>query len=231
MQKKYKISFFCPAYNDEENLPILIPKINTLLNKTCSNYEIVIIDDCSPDNTGKVADELSSKFPNVKVIHHKQNKGYGGALLSGFKYANKYPLIFFTDGDNQYDVNVLLKMLPFTEKYDVITGFRGFRNLSLIRKIQSIVYNRLVLFLFKLNVKDINCALRLFKRDAIKNIKLNSKSAFLPAQILIELAKHNNTIKEIEVKHYPRIHGKASGGKPSVVLSTFYDLIINYFKK
>lgn len=231
MNKKLSISFFCPAYNDEENLSILIPKVVSLLQKICSQYEVIIIEDASPDNSGKVADELARTLPHVKVIHHEINQGYGGALNSGFAHAKKFPYIFYTDGDNQYDVTVLKKMLPFMEKYDAVIGRRTAREITTTRKIQSIVYNDLIRLLFHLPVHDVNCAIRLIKRENIKKISLSSKSAFLPVEMLIKLNAQGARIKEIDVKHYPRMHGKASGGKLSVILPTFWDMITYSMRK
>ena len=225
------LSFFCPAYNDAENLPILIAKVDRLLKELCSSYEIVVIDDASPDDTGKVADTLAKKYPQVTVVHHKKNKGYGGALLSGFRHAKKYPYVFYTDGDSQYDVAMIKKMLPFIDKYAAVVGYRSIRELSWQRKVQSIVYNRFIRLLFAVKSKDINCAIRLIKRSMMNKLNLSSTSAFLPAEMLIQLHKQGAKVKEIEVVHYPRMHGKASGGKLSVILPTFWDMCKYYLKK
>lgn len=232
MHSKPTISFFCPAYNDEENLPVLIPKTVSLLRKICSAFEVVIIDDASPDNTGKVADKLAKKYhPYVKVIHHAKNKGYGGALLSGFKHANKYPLVFYTDGDNQYDVSVLTDMLPHIKTYHAVIGRRIMREVSLQRKLQSIGYNGLIRFLFQLQQHDVNCAIRLYRRTALKNIHLTSTSAFLPAESIIKLNQKGYKIKEVPVQHYPRTHGEASGGKLSVIVPTFIEMLKYFLHK
>lgn len=230
MSKKPKVSFFCPAYNDEKNLPILIPKIFTVLSELCSAFEIVIIEDGSPDNTDKVADQLAKQFKNIKVVHHKKNKGYGGALMSGFQHAKKYPYIFYTDGDNQYDVNVLKKMLPYLKTYDAVVGKRTNRVLKFRRKVQTSFYNWLIRFLFKLDNHDVNCAIRLFKRSEIKKINMAqiSASAFFPAQLLLELHRHGAKIKDIDVRHYPRMFGKESGGRIDVVMSTILDMLSYY---
>jgi glycosyltransferase involved in cell wall biosynthesis len=230
MSTKPKVSFFCPAYNDEKNLPILIPKIFKVLSELCSAFEIVIIEDDSPDKTGKVANQLAKQYSNVKVVHHKVNRGYGGALKSGFLHANKYPYVFYTDGDNQYDVKMLKKMLPYLKTFDAVVGKRTNRALKFRRKIQTSFYNWLIRFLFKLDNRDANCAIRLFKRSEIKKINISqiSASAFFPAQLILELHRHGARIKDIDVRHYPRMFGKESGGRIDVVLSTIKDLI-NYY--
>ena len=178
-----------------------------------------------------VADTLAKQYPNVKVVHHKTNQGYGGALKSGFLNAKKYRYIFYTDGDNQYDVNVLKKMLPYLKNYDAIVGKRTNRALKFRRRIQTSFYNWLIRFLFHLDNQDINCAIRLFKRSAINRIDIAniSASAFFPAQLLLALYKNGAKIKEANVKHYPRRFGKESGGKINVIIPTILDMFNYYF--
>ncbi|HSX09752.1 MAG TPA: glycosyltransferase family 2 protein [Candidatus Saccharimonadales bacterium] len=228
---KPSISFFCPAYNDEGSLPVLIPKTVRLLEKVCASYEIVIIDDASPDNTGKVADLLAKKYPYVSVIHHKKNRGYGGALKSGFRHAKKYPYVFYTDGDSQYDVNVLKQMLVYIDEYDAIVGCRRMRELTWQRKFQSTCYNKLIRFLFGINSRDVNCAIRLINRKSVNKLNLSSKSAFLPAEMLIKLHEQGARVKELLVIHYPRTTGQASGGKLSVIIPTFIEMLTYYFHR
>jgi len=223
---KPTISFFCPAYNDEENLPILIPKSVKVLKEVSSKFEILIVEDGSPDNTSGVADKLSRKYPFLKVIHHNRNLGYGAALRKGFLRANKYDYVFFTDGDNQFDVTELKKMVLHLKKYDVVIGFRKNRALSKKRLIQTFFYNWMVRTIFKLKVKDINCSMKLIKRSALDGIKLNSTSPFIEAELLVKLKSRGIKIKEVGVCHYPRLFGKASGGKLSVIIDTLRDMLV-----
>lgn len=223
---KPTISFFCPAYNDEENLPILIPKSVKVLKEVSSKFEILIVEDGSPDNTSAVADKLSRKYPFLKVIHHNRNLGYGAALRKGFLRANKYDYVFFTDGDNQFDVSELKKMVLHLKKYDVVIGFRKNRALSKKRLIQTFFYNWMVRTIFKLKVKDINCSMKIIKRSALDGIKLNSTSPFIEAELLVKLKSRGIKIKEVGVSHYPRLFGEASGGKLSVIIDTLRDMFI-----
>lgn len=228
--KKPTISFFCPAYYDESNLPLLIPKAIKTLKKHTSKFEVVIIEDGSPDKTAEVADKLALKFqPYVRVIHHKKNLGYGGALKSGFKNANKYDYVFYTDGDMQYDVAELSKLIPHLKKYDIVIGFRSKRALKFIRLIQTKIYNLIVRMLFGLKVKDINCSMKIIKRKILNRINLTSKQGFIDAELLIKLEGH--PIKEVEVSHFSRLFGKASGGSLRVVLGTFFEMAKLYFRK
>lgn len=227
---KPSISFFCPAYFDEKNLPILIPKAYKVLKKNTSQFEILIVEDGSPDKTAKVADELAKKYsPHIKVIHHKKNLGYGAALKTGYIFANKYDFVFYTDGDNQYDVEELTRFLPYLRAYDAVMGFRTKRALKLSRQIQTRVFNWLIRLIFNIKVKDINCAMKIIRREALDNIKLTSNGGFIDAELFVKLYRQKYSIKEIEVTHYPRKFGKASGGNPKLILETISDMVKFYF--
>ena len=227
--KKPSISFFCPAYFDEKNLPILIPKTFKVLRENTSNFEILIIEDGSPDKTAQAADELAKKYkPNIKTIHHKKNLGYGATLRDGFNNANKYDYTFYTDGDNQYDINEIEKMIPFLGDYDVVIGFRTKRALTFSRQLQTIFFNWLIRFLFSTKIKDINCSMKLISRSALNSIKLESDSSFIDAELLIKLRDKGYKIKEVPVGHFPRKFGKASGGSKSVIFKTIAEMFRFY---
>lgn len=229
--KKPSISFFCPAYYDEKNLPILIPKVVGVLRETASRFEVLIVEDGSPDNTGNVADALAIKFrPFISVIHHEKNLGYGAALRSGFLKANKFNYVFYTDGDMQYNVEEIRKMLPYIKDYEVVIGYRSKRALTLSRQIQTKVFNFIVRLLFGLKAKDINCSMKLVSREALNKVNLTSNGAFIDAELLIKLKNKKYKIKEIEVSHFPRRFGKASGGSIKVILKTLSELIKFYFQ-
>lgn len=227
--KKPSISFFCPAYFDEDNLPLLIPKTVEILKKHTSKFEIIIIEDKSPDNTAAIADQLAKKYkPFVRVIHNVQNMGYGGALSIGYKNANKYDYVFYTDGDNQYDTQEVTRMLPFLNNYEVIIGYRTKRALKLSRQIQTRVFNWLVRMIFGIKVRDINCAMKIISRKALNSISLTSQGGFIDAELLIKLKRKGYLIKEVEVTHYPRRFGKASGGNKKLILKTIQEMIHFY---
>src|SRR3989344_664429 len=114
-----EISFFCPAYNDEENLPKLIPVVHDFLSRVSKKFEIIIVEDGSPDKTGEAADSLARQYPNVSVIHHTKNLGYGAALKDGFRNV-RYAYVMYTDGDNQYDVREFEPYLNLLSQADVL---------------------------------------------------------------------------------------------------------------
>lgn len=227
---KPSISFFCPAYFDEKNLPILIPKVYRVLKANSSRFEIIIVEDGSPDKTARVADNLAKKYaPYVKVIHHKKNLGYGAALKTGYTFANKYEFVLYTDGDNQYNIEELIKFLPYLQNNDAVIGFRRKRALKLSRQIQTRFFNWLIRIFFRIKAKDINCAMKIVRRKALDTIKLTSNSGFIDAELLIKLYENNYSIKEVEVTHFPRKFGKASGGNPKLIFRTISDMAKFYF--
>lgn len=229
--KKPTISFFCPAYYDEKNLPILIPKVLGVLKNQASKFEILIVEDGSPDKTGIVADQLAAKFrPYVKVIHHAKNMGYGAALKTGFNKANLYDYTFYTDGDIQFDVGELEKMTPYLRNYDAVIGFRNTRALTTRRLIQTKIFNLITKLLFNLRVKDINCSMKIISRKALNSIRLESNGAFIDAELLIKLSDKKYKIKEVAVSHFPRKFGKASGGNIKVVSKTIMEMLKFYFQ-
>jgi glycosyltransferase involved in cell wall biosynthesis len=224
--KVSSISFFCPAYNDAGNLPDLIPVVVDFLKKHSEKYEIVIIDDGAKDGTGKVADELSQKFSNVRVIHHEKNKGYSATLKEGFE-DGKYDYVMYTDGDNQYDVREFEPYLYLLKDNDVIAGYATKKAISGFRKFQSWVHNTLINILFLTRYRDINCAMKIFKRPVLEKIKINSNpyGAFIDAELILKAKKSGFKIKQFPVHHYARKNGVASGAKPELVLNTLKDVI------
>ena len=224
--KLSSVSFFCPAYNDEQNLPELIPVVVSFLQKYSKKFEIVIIDDGAKDRTGEVADELSKKFSDIRVIHHQENRGYTATLKEGFDNS-RYDYVMYTDGDNQYDVFDLEPYLYLIMTNDVLAGHATIKAVSSFRKIQSWVYNFLISILFFTSFKDINCALKIFKKPVLDKIKINSNpsGAFIDAELILKTNKIGFKIAQFPVIHYKRKTGIASGSKPKLILNTIKDMI------
>lgn len=224
--KLSSVSFFCPAYNDAGNLPELIPTVEEFLQKNAEKFEITIIDDGAKDGTGRVADEMASKYPNVKVVHHEKNKGYNATLKEGFE-TGKYDYVMYTDGDNQYDVREFEPYLHLLQTNDVLAGYATKKAVSNFRKFQSWVYNTLINVLFLAHFRDINCAMKIFKKPVLGKIKINCNpyGAFIDAELIIKAKKLGYQIAQFSVTHYERKSGIASGSKPKVVLNTIKDMI------
>ena len=222
--KLSEVSFFCPAYNDQDNLPVLIPKVYQFLSETSDKFEIIIVEDGSPDKTGQAADELARKYPNIRVIHHPRNMGYGAALKDGF-INSKYDYVMYTDGDFQYDVTEFRPYLHLLESHDVLSGYAPKKVITLRRKIQSQVYNWLIAVLFFVWIKDIDCAMKIYKRKVLDSMEIKSTSAFIDAEMLIKATKNGFKIVQFPVTQYTRKSGPEGGSKWLVIWTTVKDMI------
>jgi glycosyltransferase involved in cell wall biosynthesis len=219
------LSFFFPAHNEAANIEALVDEALAELPKLADEFEIIAVDDGSKDGTGAIADRLAAAHPQVRVVHHVVNRGYGGALRSGFA-ASRYPLVAFTDGDRQFkiaDVGRLLKRMQQPDEPDVVVGYREKRADPFIRLAYARFYRFALRVWFGLRVKDPDCACKLFRREALEGIRLESQGGFLSGELLIKLRQRGRTIAEVGVPHYPRVAGQQSGANPKVVLRAVRD--------
>lgn len=201
-----------------------MPYVSEFLKEITDVYEIIIVHDGSPDRTGEVADALAREYPNVRVIHHAKNMGYGAALRDGF-LAAKYDYVMYTDGDNQYDVREFLPYLNLLDTADVLSGYVTKKEVSLRRKIQSEVYNWLIRILFFVWCRDIDCAMKIYKRKVLETISIRSSSCFIDAEMIIKAKKAGFTVVQFPVTHFPRTEGLASGSKMSVIVATIREMV------
>ncbi len=230
MAKLKTLSYFCPAYNEEENIEKHVNSILPVLEKVADTYELLIVNNGSTDRTPEIADGLAAQYPGIRVIHHESNRDYGGALKTGFENC-KYEFIAYTDSDLQYDFGEIELMIPFFSDNTVIAGIRKNRQDNLYRKFQSKIFNGLTKMLFDLRVKDINCSFKVIPRKLIEGMKIISRSAFIDAELLIKSLQQGATIKEIEITHYPRVAGAATGHRPMVILTTFKEMFLTLIPK
>ncbi len=225
----FSVTAFFPAYYDEGNIGKVIRKaVEVLEELRLKDYEVIVIEDGSPDKTGEVADSLAAEFEKVRVIHHEKSMGYGATLRDGFVNA-KMDYVFYSDGDNQFDLDELKKfiaLIPFT---DIVVGYRKSKQYSLWRKFTSLSYNYVLKMLFGIRYWDIDCAFKLFKTDLFKKIKIESIDAFIDAEIMLKAKLLGYTSTELGVKHLPRVDGISTGARPSVILRTIKEIIA--FKK
>lgn len=224
------VSFFCPAYNDEGNIRRTVEAALATFRNLSLDHEIVIVEDGSPDRTAQVADSLAGEYDTVTVVHHPVNRGYGGALRSGFQTARNFQLVTYTDGDGQYDFSEFEKLLASWSEGTCVVGYRKERAEGFRRELQNWIYGMFLRVLFGLRVKDVNCSMKLFQREHLDSIEIRSDSSFLDAEVLIKLMKRSVEIVEVPVHHYPRLHGQASGKKFSVIMDTVRDMFSFWFK-
>jgi glycosyltransferase involved in cell wall biosynthesis len=193
------------------------------LEKLNADFEIIVVDDGSSDGTGRTADEIAGRDKRVKVVHHEHNLGYGAALRSGFASATK-ELVFYTDGDGQFDMNEMPSLLPLMEQWDIVSCYRLNRRDPFIRKVNAWAWTKLVCLLFGLKIRDVDCAFKLYKREIFDRIKLSSTGALIDAEILARAAGKGYRITQKGVHHYPRTAGAQTGAKLRVVLRAFKEL-------
>ena len=224
--KVAELSFFFPAHNEEANLEALVAEALATLPSLAQKFEVIAIDDGSKDRTPAIADDLAKRHPDVfRVVHHPTNLGYGAALRSGFRAA-RYDLIAFIDGDRQFrviDVGRLTERMAAPDSPDVVVGFRLQRADPPIRRWYARVYRLSNRIFFGVRVHDIDCACKLFKRQALEPVRVSSGGAFFTAELLIKLRFEGRRIAEVGVPHYPRTAGSPTGAKPSVVFRAVRD--------
>lgn len=221
------LSVFFPCYNEEKNFPFLVKTCLSFLPQITDKFEIIVINDGSIDNTGKLADRLSSKHSNIRVIHHEKNLGYGASIRSGIRHA-KFDWIFFTDGDRQFNINQLKDFIPHTTDYQAVIGYRTRRAEGFLRAFNARLFKLFVDALFRLHVKDIDCAFKLFSREVVQPLNLTSIGAMISAEILYKLKKHGVKFKQLPVTHLPRQYGSSTGNNPKVVLRAGFEAIKLY---
>ena len=203
------LSFFFPAYNDGGTIASLVIRAVQTISRFTPNFEVIIVNDGSKDATGEIADELARTYPQVRVIHHQQNRGYGGALRTGFSSATK-DLIAYTDGDAQYDpaeIEVLWKQL--TPEADIVTGYKISRADPLHRIIIGRVYHHMVKLLFRLQVRDVDCDFRLMRREIFDRVRLERDTGVICLEMMRKIQDAGFRVVEVPVHHYHRTHGRS----------------------
>jgi len=219
------LSFFFPAHNEAENIEGLVAEALEVLPSLADEFQIICVNDGSKDDTARLADALAAAHPQVSVVHHEVNKGYGAALRSGFRAA-RHELVCFTDGDRQFkvvDLGLLIDRLNQSDSPDVVAGFRIKRADPAVRLAYARAYRLALRIFYRLGVRDVDCACKLFRRASLAGIRLESGGAFLSAELLIKLRQRGRRIVETGVPHYPRVAGSASGANPKVVLRAIRD--------
>ncbi|OHE79139.1 MAG: hypothetical protein A2107_08055 [Verrucomicrobia bacterium GWF2_62_7] len=208
-RKGLTISAFFPAYNDEVTIQSMVLETDHILGRLCDEHEVIVINDASRDRTGEILDRLAAELPRLRVIHHARNRGYGGALISGMKAATK-EWIFYTDGDGQYDVKELEKLVAHVGEADFITGYKIARSDSLFRIVVGKAYHWLNKTIFGLKVRDVDCDFRLMRRTLIQQLQFKTETGFFPVEMVRTIQDNGLRIREVPVHHYYR---KAKGSQ------------------
>ena len=217
------LSLFYPMHNEEENIEEAVQRARSALPRFADQFEIIVVDDGSRDRTGEIADRLAAAHPEVRVVHHPKNRGYGGALRSGIA-ASRFPWIFYTDGDNQFDLSEIALLLPMRHEHEIVTGYRMERRDPLYRKVNAWLFNCLVHALFRVHLRDVDCAFKLYRASIFEGMELRSTGAPIDLEILARARRRGARIGEVGVHHYPRQFGEQSGANLAVIVRAFREL-------
>ncbi|HTU43114.1 MAG TPA: glycosyltransferase family 2 protein [Candidatus Aquilonibacter sp.] len=225
--EKPRVSVFFPVYNDERTVERVALKSLDVLSRVAREYEVVIVDDATPCRAGEIADRLAAEDPRIRVIHHPENLGYGAAIRTGLANV-RYEWICFTDGDDEYDIYDLEKLIRLRHRYDLIITFRYAKLYSTFRIFVSWVYNRSLRALFKSRFRDISTGLRLIRRDLVNELDLKSSSPFIGAEIAIKTMLKGFPVGEVGIQTFPREFGHGSATSWRNIVATIRDMFSCY---
>ncbi len=221
------LSFFFPAYNEEGNVEPVVRDALATLPRFADEFEVIIVDDGSRDRTPEIADRLAASDPRVRVVHHPRNRGYGGAVRSGLT-SSRNAFIFYTDGDQQFRLDDLSRLIDALGDHDAAIGYRIKRRDPWRRRFTAWVYNRLIRILFGSTIRDVDCAFKLFRADVFQRVPLaqvRSNGAFFSAETLLTLRSRGIRMVEVPIPHYPRTVGENTGASVKVTLRAIRDLL------
>jgi glycosyltransferase involved in cell wall biosynthesis len=218
-----ELSIVLPAFDEEANIDRVVRGVVAFFEPRGLDYEIIVVDDGSRDRTGEILDRLAAELPRLRPRHHPQNRGYGAALRTGFEAACK-AYVFYMDGDGQFDINDLDRLLPLAGADCIVSGFRIRRRDPVLRALNARLFGWLVRLLLDVRVRDLNCAFKLIPRATLAGMTLESTGALINAELYARAAHRGVRIREVGVNHYPREAGVQTGARLSVIVRAFYDL-------
>jgi glycosyltransferase involved in cell wall biosynthesis len=224
------LSIFFPAYNDAGTIASLAIVAHMTARELTDDYEVIVVEDGSPDHTGELLDEMAKVYPWLKVVHHVENRGYGGALRSGFATASK-ELVFYTDGDAQYDPREMKALYrAFSPAVDLVNGFKIARQDPLHRIVIGRVYHWFVKLAFGLRLRDVDCDFRLMRRSVFDRVTLTRSSGVICVELMKKVQDHGFRLAEVPVHHYHRSYGKSQFFNFRRVARTLVDLTRLWFE-
>lgn len=211
-------------YNEKDNIPIAVAEALRVGYEIAPELEIIVVDDASTDGSGTIADGLAEQHPEVRVIHHNRNRKLGGSLKTGFAAASK-EWILYMDSDLPIKMDDALDAVPLAQNADIVIGWRKSRAESWKREVMSKVYNWLIRAVFKLRVKDVNFAFKLFRRELLDRIMLTSEGSFIDAELLLEMQRVGARFAEVGMDYYPRVAGVSTLASNRVVLGILQEML------
>lgn len=221
------LSVFLPCHNEEGNVQRVVKALESELPKMAAQYEIVVVDDGSRDRTREIAERLAFDNPNVKIVHHPINRGYGAAVISGIRACTQ-PWVVLCDGDGQFEASDIGRLVTEVPEYDVVVGRRAYRADPLMRRVNGKAWTMLMRLFLGIRISDVDCGLKLFRRGLLEKIDLQAKGAMISAELMVQLAGQGANICEVDVHHLPRLAGEQSGASIKVILRAFKELLLLY---
>jgi glycosyltransferase involved in cell wall biosynthesis len=227
------LSFVLPAFNEADNIERAISRCIEVAVQRGLTWEVIAVDDGSYDGTRDRVEALAAQVERrrldgrVRSLHHPDNRGYGAALKTGL-LAARLDRVFFTDADLQFDVAEIDRLLHMAEHFDIVCGYRAPRRDPPMRVFNGWAWSRLVGGLFDLQVRDVDCAFKVFDRRIFERIAIHSLGAFVNTEILVRARAAGFTMCEVPVSHFPRTHGRSSGANPRVIARAFRELATLY---
>lgn len=218
------ISVVLPAYNEEANIAAAVREAVAVVGRLADDYEVIVVDDGSRDRTAEIVQALAAENPRVRLVRHPTNRGYGGALASGFAAA-RLDLVFFTDSDRQFVMAELERLLAALDGADLVIGYRAPRRDPFIRRLNGFGWNLLINTLFGYTARDVDCAFKLFRRSVLERVVVESRGATFSAEFLVRARGLGYRIREVPVTHRPRQAGRATGARLDVILRAFRELL------
>jgi glycosyltransferase involved in cell wall biosynthesis len=212
-----------PCHDERENVAAAVAAARSAARRFARRVEIVVVDDGSTDGTGAIAAELERALPELRVVTHQENRGYGAAVRSGIAAATM-PWILLTDGDLQFDLLELEAFVPQAHGSDLVVGRRLGRADPLGRRLAAAAWNVLVRVLFRLPVRDVDCAFKLMRADTVQPLELTADGAMVSTELLARALRAGASVVELDVRHRPRLAGEQSGGSPRVIARALLEL-------
>lgn len=223
--EKPSVSLICPAYYDEDNIGPLVRRGIDVLRRFCSEYEVIVVEDGSPDGTGRAAEDLAKEFPgSVRAIHHNRNRGHGAALKSGVHSA-KYPVIAMMDGDGQYDPEDLPALVEMLKDFDLVQGRRTSYPNGLPRLALSRMYNVVARISFGAPFHDLGCAIKVMKKEVAEKALPKGNGIFAQGELVLRAHRAGFRIGEATVVCYPRKGGRSNSMKLKNIIKMFAEMI------